>query len=48
MIVTTRALLDLAEQRGFIASAEALWDTIIRKVPTANPERLTTAIRPTR
>jgi hypothetical protein len=46
-VMTTRALLDMAEQDGIIDSAEALWRQILEAAPTANPARHTLSIRPT-
>lgn len=46
-VITTRALLDLAEQDGIIDSAEALWQRILEAAPTANPARHMLSIRPT-
>ena len=37
-VLTTRAFLVLAERKGLIASAEAVWQRIIAASPTTNPE----------
>ena len=37
-VVTTRAFLDLAERRGLIASAAAMWGRIVAVAPTVNPK----------
>ena len=51
-VLTTRAFLELAERRGLIESAEAIWARILRAAPAANPkiagftQRRTTASPP--
>ena len=37
-VMTTRAFLALAEWRGLIASAEAVWQQILKHSPTTNPD----------
>ena len=37
-VLTTRALLALAERRGIVPSAEAYWQRILEAAPTANPD----------
>ena len=37
-VMTTRAFLALAERRGLIASAEAVWQQILKHSPTTNPD----------
>ena len=36
-LLTTRSFLVVAERRGMIPSAEAAWERIVTRVPTANP-----------
>lgn len=47
-ILTTRAFLALAEDRGLVSSAAEYWDRVIEAAPTANPNILTTSHRPSR
>lgn len=37
-VMTTRAFLALAARRGLIASAEAVWQQILKHSPTTNPD----------
>lgn len=46
-VVTTRALLQLAELQGIIPSAEDLWQKIEAAVPTVNPAIRVNIQRPT-
>jgi hypothetical protein len=45
-VATTRNFLKLAEERGVIADAEAVWAEIIKNAPTANPASVITLIEP--
>jgi hypothetical protein len=47
VLATTRAVLIFAQERGFIASAEDTWGTIVKRAPGANPRiRLAPPRRP--
>ncbi len=48
VMATTRALLNFAEERGLINSAEDTWHAIARRAPGANPRVGATLSRPTR
>lgn len=45
---TTRNLLTLAQELGYVADAEAIWSQIVEAVPTANPASVFTRIKPTK
>lgn len=36
-VLTTRAFLELAERRGLVPSADAIWRRVVEAAPTANP-----------
>ena len=44
---TTRNLLNLAQELGYIANADAVWSNIVSEIPTANPASVFTRIGPT-
>jgi hypothetical protein len=48
VVATTRAVLDFAEQRGLIDSAEGVWNTIISQAEGANPGAEVQIVRPTK
>ena len=45
-MLTTRSFLDLAAERGIIPSAEAAWERIIARAPTASPFSTRTTLKP--
>lgn len=45
-VATTRNLLALAQERGLIPDAEAVWARIVAEAPTANPASVLTFIEP--
>jgi predicted nucleic acid-binding protein len=48
VIATTRAVLAFAQDTGLIASAEDVWNNIIKLAPGANPSLNVQVVRPTR
>jgi len=48
VVATTRAVLAFAEERGLIASAEDVWNTIISRAEGASPSLDIQVLRPTR
>jgi hypothetical protein len=48
VVATTRALLAFAQERGLIASAEDIWNSIVKRAQGANPKLDIQVLRPTR
>jgi hypothetical protein len=48
VIVTTRAMLAFAEERGLIPSAEDVWNTIVVRAAGASPSRDIRVVHPRR
>lgn len=48
VMATTRAVLTFAQERGLIASAEEVWNDIVKRAEGANPTLDVKVMRPTR